>query len=184
MLTNTIGHGSLRVEVSRAVETSSGVAGGPWIAQYDPGVPPTLAPYPDLTLADVVHETAKARPGHAAFIFKGSQISYGDFDRWTDALATGLRAHGVEAGDRVALMMPNSPQAVIAQFGAWKQGAIAAPINPLYTEYELERALNECGAETIVVLTTFYRKVKRVQAKTTVRTVIATNINEYLAPAQ
>jgi long-chain acyl-CoA synthetase len=42
--------------------------------------------------------------------------------------------------------VPNAPQAVIAQFGAWKAGAIVAPLNPLYTEYELERALNECGA--------------------------------------
>jgi len=169
---------------SMAVEMRSAISGQPWIAQYDPGVPPTLAPYPARTLVDVVHATAVERPGHTSLIFKGARVTYGDLDRWTDALARSLRAHGVEPGSRVALMMPNSPQTVIAQFGAWKAGAIAAPINPLYTEYELDRALNECGAETIVVLTPFYSKVKRVQPKTTVKTVVATNIKEYLKPAQ
>ena len=167
-----------------AVEVGPTDVGRPWIAQYDAGVPPTLAPYPDSTLIDVVHGSAGERPGHAALIFKSARISYADLDRWTDALARSLRAHGVKAGDRVALMMPNCPQAVIAQFGAWKAGAICVPINPLYTEYELERALNECGAETIVVLTPFYGKVKRVQPRTAVRMVIATNIKEYLQPAQ
>jgi len=105
----------------------------------------------------------------------GPQITYGDLDRRTDALARVLHERGVMPGDRVALLLPNSPQAVIAQFGAWKAGAIVAPLNPLYTEHELERALNECGAQTIVVLTPFYAKVKRIQQRTAVRTVIASD---------
>ncbi|NTW21196.1 MAG: AMP-binding protein, partial [Nostocales cyanobacterium W4_Combined_metabat2_030] len=68
-------------------------------------------------------------------------------------------------GDRVALLLPNSPQSIIAQLGAWKAGAIAAPINSLYTPRELEGALNEVGAETVVVLTPFYEKVKALQAE-------------------
>jgi long-chain acyl-CoA synthetase len=154
----------------------------PWLRQYDAEVPPTLAPYPESTLVDVVHDTALGRPVHPALIFKGARVSYGEFDRWTDALARALRARGVAHGDRVALLMPNAPQAVIAQFGAWKAGGIVAPLNPLYTEYELERALNECGAKTVVVLTAFYANVKRVQARTAVRTIVATNIKDHLRP--
>jgi long-chain acyl-CoA synthetase len=165
-----------------AVELETPIADRPWLSQYDAGVPPSLAPYPARTLVDVVHETANERPDHPALIFKGACVSYGDLDRDTDALARTLNACGVQPGDRVALLMPNAPQAVIAQFGAWKAGAIVAPLNPLYTEPELERALNECGAETIVVLTPFYAKVKRIQPRTAVRTVIATNIKEYLRP--
>ena len=76
--------------------------------------------------------------------------------------------------------MPNCPQYVIAEFAIWKAGGIVASINPLYTERELEHALNECGAETVIVLTLFYNKVKAVQAKTKLKRVIATNIREYL----
>ena len=87
---------------------------------------------------------------------------------------------GVKKGDRVALVMPNIPQFVIAEFGVWKAGAVAACINPLYTEYEMEHALNECGAETAVVMTTFYNKVKNVQSKTKVKRVVAAAVREYL----
>ena len=167
-----------------AIDDSSTVPAKPWLGQYDAGVPPTLAPYPANTLVDVVRGAAMQRPDHPALLFKGSRMSYGDFDRWTDALARALRARGVEQGDRVALLMPNAPQAIVAQFGAWKAGAIAAPLNPLYTEYELERALNECGAQTISALTPFYGKVKRVQPRTALRSVVATNIKDYLRPLQ
>ena len=66
------------------------------------------------------------------------------------------------------------------EFAIWKAGAIAAPINPLYTGPELEHALKECGAEIAIVMTLFYEKVKAVQAKTPVKRIIATNIREYL----
>ena len=89
---------------------------------------------------------------------------------------------GVKKGDRVALLLPNSPQAVIAQVGAWKAGAIVSPLNALYTERELEYALNEMGAETVVVLTPFYAKIKALQPRTSIKRVIATNIKEYLPP--
>ena len=54
-------------------------------------------------------------------------------------------------------------QLLISEFGVWKAGAIAVPMNPLYTVNELEHALNECGAETVIVLTPFYEKIKAAQ---------------------
>lgn len=164
------------------IPLDASLPGRPWLKHYDPGVPRTLAPYPRSTLLDVVREAAARRPGHAALLFKGASLSYRELDRLTTALAAGLAAQGVQRGERVALVLPNSPQAIIAQFGAWKAGTVVAPLNPLYTERELEYALNECGAETIVVLTPFYRKVKSLQAATRVRRVIVTNIKEFLPP--
>ena len=67
-------------------------------------------------------------------------------------------------------------------FGIWKAGAIAVPINPLYTENELEFALQECGATVVIVLSSFYNKLKAIQQHTKVGLVIATNIKEYLPP--
>src|SRR5262249_38972312 len=82
-------------------------------------------------------------------------------------------------GERVALLLPNCPQFVIAQIGAWKIGAIVAPLNPIYTEHEIEGSLREHGIETIVTLTRFYPLVKRLQPRTGLRRVIATNIRDH-----
>jgi long-chain acyl-CoA synthetase len=152
----------------------------PWLDHYDAGVPATLQPYPRQTLMDVVSETARLRPAHPAMIFKGERISYGELEWRSNALAAALVAEGVKKGDRVAILMPNCPQYLIAELAIWKAGGIVAAINPLYTESELEHAIQECGAETAIVLTLFYNKVKAVQAKTPLKRVIATNIREYL----
>jgi len=152
----------------------------PWLKSYDPGMPHTLQPYPESTMLDVVHDTARQRPDHTALIFKGARMPYAALDRLSDAFGAALAAEGVQRRERVALLLPNSPQALIGELGAWKAGAIVAPLNPLYTERELEQMLNECSAETVVVLTPFYDKIKALQPRTQVRRVIATNIKEFL----
>jgi len=151
-----------------------------WLENYDEGVRTSLKPYPQKTLVDVVHETAGMRPDHPALWFKGTTISYGELVRLSDAFAAALASLGVSKGERVAIMMPNSPQYVIAELGIWKAGAIVASINPLYTGRELEHMLNECDADTLVVMTMFYDKVKELQAKTPVKRIIAANIKDYL----
>jgi long-chain acyl-CoA synthetase len=154
----------------------------PWINHYDKGVPHSLQPYPEQTLVDVVRKTAEECPKKAIMFFKGATFSYGDFERQSDALAAALLSLGIGNGDRVALIMPNSPQMVISEFAIWKAGAIAVPMNPLYTLNEFEHALNECGAETAIVLTPYYEKIKSVQPDSRLKRVIATNIKEYLSP--
>jgi len=153
-----------------------------WLAHYDSGVPPSLAPYSDRTLLDALAEFARTQPGRPALLFKGARVTYGELDKLSDACASAFAALGVARGDRVGLLLPNCPQFVIAQFGAWKIGAIVAPLNLIYTESELEGPLREQGIDTVVTLTRFYDRVKRVQARTGVRRVIATNIKEYFPP--
>jgi len=154
----------------------------PWLKSYDEGVPFSLEPYPEETLLDVISETVRQRPQHTAMIFKGRRLSYLELEKLSDAFANALIEMGVKKGDRVALILPNSPQSLITQLGTWKAGAIAVPINPLYTEPELKRLLNECGAETVVVLTRFYKKIKSLQSLSGVKNIITTNIKEYLPP--
>jgi long-chain acyl-CoA synthetase len=154
----------------------------PWLAHYDPGVPATLAPYPDKTLVDYVRDAARTAPRSPALLFKGATVTYGELDRLSDACAAAFASLGITRRDRVGLLLPNCPQFFIAQFGAWKLGAIVAPLNPIYTEHELEGPLREHGIETVVTLTRFYQRIKNVQAKTGVRRVIATNIKEFFPP--
>jgi long-chain acyl-CoA synthetase len=153
-----------------------------WLAHYDQGVPETLGPYPERTLLDDLAEAVAQRPEAPALLFKGRTISHGELDRRSDAFAAALAGLGVAKGDRVALLLPNCPQFLICELGAWKAGAVVHPLNPIYTEQELEGALRRTGAETIVVLTPFYGRIKAVQPRTALRRVVATNVKEYLPP--
>jgi long-chain acyl-CoA synthetase len=157
-------------------------ARAPWLDHYDPGVPATLEPYPDRTLIDCLATLARERPDASAILFKGTTLTWRRLERESTAFAAALIDLGVKRGDRVAMLLPNCPQFVVAQFAAWKIGAIVAPLNPIYTEHELEGPLIEHGIEVIVTLTRFYERVKRIQARTKLRTVIATNIKDYFPP--
>jgi long-chain acyl-CoA synthetase len=151
-----------------------------WHTNYDDGVPTSLAPYPERDLSDYLREAAARWPDRPALFFKGTAVSYERLEKESNALAAALEDMGVKPGDRVGICLPNCPQFLVAEFAAWKIGAIACPFNPTYTEREMEDALRATGAETVVVLNRFYGRVKSVQPRTSVKRVIATNIKEYL----
>ena len=153
-----------------------------WLQRYDEGVPTTLEPYPERTLLDYLSEAARNWPDRPALLFKGSRISYRQLEEQSDSLAAALVAIGVKRGDRVALCLPNCPQFMIAEFAAWKAGAIVCPFNPTYTDREMGEALHATGAETLVVLNRFYDKVKAIQSTTSLKRIVTTNIKEYLPP--
>jgi long-chain acyl-CoA synthetase len=155
----------------------------PWLRHYDSHVPATLQPYPRRTLLDFVAETARERPGHPFLLITGARLSYGEVDRLSDAFAAALAKRGIRRGDRVALVLPNCPQAVICQLGAWKAGAVVLFLNPLYTAGELEPIVRHTRPAAAVVLTPFYEKLKALQAESGLRLVVATNIKEYLPPS-
>ncbi len=154
----------------------------PWLAHYDAGVPHTLAPYPNRTLLDYVSDAARDRPAQPALLFKGATVTHAALERLSDAFASALLSLGVARGDRVGLLLANCPQFFIAELAAWKIGAIVAPLNPIYAEPELEQPIREHGIETIVTLSRFYERVKRLQPRTPLRRVISTNIKEYFPP--
>jgi long-chain acyl-CoA synthetase len=152
----------------------------PWLAHYDSDVRPSVAPYPDKTLVDYLDQLAAGHPSTTALLFKGTTMTYGELGALSTAFAAALAELGVRHGDRVAILLPNCPQFLVAEFGAWKAGAIVVALNPIYSERELEHAIGSTGAETVVTLTLFYDRVKAAQPRTPVRRVIATSIKEYL----
>lgn len=154
----------------------------PWLAHYDADVPSSLAPYPDKTLLDYLDDLARDHGARPALLFKGSVMSYAELQAQSTAFAAALVEMGVKPGTRVALVLPNCPQFLVAEFGAWKAGAIVVALNPTYSEREFEQALDSARAEVIVALTPFYDRLKRVQGRTLVRTIIPTSIKEYLPP--
>src|SRR5687767_5700904 len=143
-----------------------------WLQRYDEGVPATLEPYPDRTLLDYLSDASRNWPRRPALLFKGSTVTYRQFEEESDSLSAALVAIGVKRGDRVALCLPNCPQFMIAEFAVWKAGAIVCPFNPTYTDREMAEALRATGAETLVVLNRFYDKVKAIQPDTSLTRIV------------
>ena len=154
----------------------------PWISHYDAGVPANVS-YPDWTVPDLLRHSATRSPDSPALLFYGSRISYRDLDDLTTRLAFALRRLGVGQGDRVALMLPNIPQAVIAYYGILKAGAVAVPTNPLYVEREIQVQLTDSGSETIIALDLLYPRIRTVQSATGLpKRIILTSIRDFLPP--
>ncbi len=151
----------------------------PWVRYYEPGVPEELS-YPSLTLGDILAETARKFPDTAALLFYGKKIAYRELDRLAGRFGRALQQLGVKKGDRVALMLPNIPQMVIAYYGTLRSGAVAVATNPLYHDHELEVQLKDSGATTLVAVDMFYPVISRVWKKTAVRNIILCGIKDYL----
>jgi long-chain acyl-CoA synthetase len=151
----------------------------PWLAHYDPGVPHTLAPYPDRTLLDYLADAAREDPDLTALWFKGRTLTWRELEDAANAAACAFEAMGIKKGDRVALVLPNCPQFLIAEYGAWKLGAVVCPLNPIYTQEELAANLRTLSPRVVVTLSAFYERVSAARAGTSVERVISTSIKEY-----
>lgn len=151
----------------------------PWIKYYEAGVPASIN-YPDITLGGVLSQTASKFSDRSALLFYGKKITYGELDRLANQFARALTGLGVKKGDRVALMLPNIPQMVIAYYGTLRVGAVAVPTNPLYHEHELEIQLKDSGAETLVAVDMFYHVIAPVLPRTRVKNLVLCGIKDFL----
>jgi long-chain acyl-CoA synthetase len=154
----------------------------PWLAHYEPGVLPTLD-CPALAFHGLLEHTAARYPDRVATIFFGAKLTYRALNESANRFAHALLNLGLQQGDRVALMLPNCPQFLIAFYGALKAGAVVTAINPLYTPRELTYQLNDADAATLVTLSKFYPTVEAVRDTTALRRVIVTNLKEYFPTA-
>src|SRR3982751_3352435 len=161
----------------------------PWTKKYDPGVPASLEPYPDVSVQSFLDDAAKKTPNNAALISSAhlpllgrvsSSISYQELDQYSDALAAGLIEMGLKKGDRVALVMPNIAAFVISYYGVLKAGGVVAATNPTYPADKMQFQINDCDASIVITMSLFYNTIKQIQAKTKVKKVIVTNVKEYL----
>lgn len=151
----------------------------PWIASYPPETAPSLE-YPRVPLTYFLEQSAKDYPDSYAIYFMGKRITYRELLQMSYQFAHALMSRGVKKGDRVAIMLPNTPQAVISYYGALFAGAIVVMTNPLYTERELIHQLNDSGAETIITLDLLYKRVSSIKASTPLKRLIVTSIGDFL----
>lgn len=150
-----------------------------WLEQYPDEIPATID-YPDTILPYFLEEAYRVKPNQVAIKFQGKSLLYQEVYEQALALANGLRSLGVQTGDRVALMLPNCPQAVIGYYAILMAGAVVVPTNPLYVERELELLLKDSGAKVIIGLDLVYPKISHVEASTPLEHIIITSIKDYL----
>jgi long-chain acyl-CoA synthetase len=153
----------------------------PWLKAYEHGIPASVN-YPTVPIPQLLFDTVRRYPKSPALIYYGRTITYEQLELLSNRLANALIELGIQKGDRVAIMLPNVPQCVIAYFGALKAGAIVVQTNPLYVERELEFQLNDSGAETIIALDLFYEKIAHIQHRVSLKRIIMTGAEDYLPP--
>lgn len=155
----------------------------PWLRFYQQGVPPHVE-IPEVPLTRLLDDAAARFPRRPALVFFGRTISYRALGRAVDGFADALRDLGIHRGDRVALIMPNCPQQVIAFYGILRRGAVVVQHNPLYTAAELHHQLTDSGARVAVVYDGAYETLMSACRGTSLEHIIVTSLAEYLPPVK
>ncbi len=134
----------------------------------------------DINLSDALSRTAERFPENPALIFMGTIISYKNLDNMVSRFASALVSLGVKPGDRVALLLPNLVQTVVAYYGVFRAGAIAVPNNPLYTDRELEHQFNDSGSRVLICMDTLIPRMLELRKRTPIREIVSCHVRDYL----
>ncbi|MFU8794020.1 MAG: AMP-binding protein [Dethiobacteria bacterium] len=154
----------------------------PWLKSYKVGpfkLKQSLEPYPELPLFSMLDNSAEKHPRSAAIDYFGLRITYSELKQYADSLANALAKLGVKKGDKVATILPTSPQYIIASFAILKTGAVHVPCSLLHKEQELEYEIGESGVEIVICLAEQLRKVEAIRSKTKIKQVIVTSLLDY-----
>ena len=166
---------------ARAPTTSAAApASRPWLEHYPPGVPAEVQVDPRTTLVDVLELSFRQYASRDAAACMDVRLRYRDLDDRSQALGAYLQSLGLERGARVALMMPNVPQYMVAIAAVLRAGYTVVNVNPLYTPRELEHQLKDSGAQAIVVLENFAATLEEVIQHTPVRHVVLAAMGDLL----
>jgi long-chain acyl-CoA synthetase len=164
------------------VKQESPYAARPWQRHYDYWVRPHMS-YPGRPLGDILAITAVHRPNRTATHFLGAELTFLDLKQRSDALAASLAAMGIGKGDRVAIMLPNCPQYIIAAFAILRLGAVVVNVNPSYTARELLVVAKDSTPRVLITLDALAPLVQGLRSETTIETIIVTSLAEYSAAA-
>jgi len=154
---------------------SLGYADKPWLKAYPPEVPHRLT-VENVPLYEFLRQSAHRYGDATATIFYGARLTYREVYEQVRRVAGGLINLGVRKGDRVAIMLPNCPQAIIAYYGALMAGAVVVQVNPLYMPRELRHQIGDSGAKVMIAVDLAYPKVSQLGLEH----VIYTGLQDYM----
>ncbi|GAA1443547.1 long-chain-fatty-acid--CoA ligase [Leifsonia poae] len=147
----------------------------PWVSSYAPGVPAEVD-LPAGSLAHLIDDSVATYGKHVALEFFGATTTYAELGDQIARVAEGLRKKGVRKGDRVALVLPNCPQHVVAFYAVLRLGAVVIEHNPLYTPRELRHQFEDHGAQVAIVWDKVAKTVQDLPADLGVTTVVSIDI--------
>lgn len=152
-----------------------------WLKSYPAGVPYSLTPETEQSLFSVLDDAAQRFPERPAIAFLRKHLTYRQLLDSVERFSAVLASMGVEKGDRVALILPNCPQYVIAYYASLRLGAIVVGNNPQYTQRELGHQLRDAGPTVVVVLDQLYPNLAAVRDQlTSLEQVIVTRLTDYM----
>ena len=131
----------------------------PWAPHYDPGVPLTVEPV-TTSVPELLLDAAAKTPQAPALVFFGRSFTYRQLSDQAARLAQAFKGQGLAPGERLALLLPNCPQFVVAYHAALRLGAVVVPLNPLLSAKELAQQLSNAGVRRLVVLDHLLPKVE------------------------
>ncbi|MGB9700036.1 MAG: long-chain-fatty-acid--CoA ligase [Thermodesulfobacteriota bacterium] len=149
----------------------------PWLKFYDKGVPFHLD-YQRTPLTYFLDEAATRFPENLAVIFQEERITYRRLAQKTRHLAAALLHLGLRPGERVAIMLPNCPQYIVAYYAILKIGGVVVNVNPMYVERELEFQLKDAGVVNIVAGQEFYPRLAAVKEQVGLQRIILTDFRD------
>ena len=150
----------------------------PWLQSYPDGVPATIEP--QGTLVDLLEGSFHQYASRQAALFLNQAFTFRTIDEQSVGLGAWLQARGLARGARVALMMPNLPQYMVAIAAVLRAGYVVVNVNPLYTPRELQHQLVDSGAEAIVILENFAATLEEVIEQTPVKHVVLAAMGDML----
>ncbi len=153
-----------------------------WHKLYPPGVKPSID-YEKLTISQALTRSAERFPDGTALNYMGNRISYRELDGLVNRFARALMELGIKEGDKVSLVLPNIPQAVISCMAAHRIGAVAVQNNPMYTERELQYQFMDSGTRIALSFNAIVPRIVSFMSKTNVEKVISCSPNTFL-PSQ
>jgi long-chain acyl-CoA synthetase len=151
----------------------------PWLTSYPEEIPAELE-FRKEPVQQYLVDAAKSFPEKTAIHFMGKEMTYKELYHEALSFASYLQQIGIAKGDRVAIMLANTPQSVISYFGILMAGGIVVQTNPLYTERELEYQMKDSGAKAIITLDILYPRASKVMPQTDLQHIIVTAIKDYL----
>ena len=147
----------------------------PWVKNYQPGVPADID-LPTESLVAMLECSVAEAGSHPAMEFFGRRTTYSELGDQIDRVAEGLRLLGVRAGDRVALILPNCPQHVVAFYAVLRLGAVVVEHNPLYTSRELRHQFEDHQARVVIAWQKAVSAVRAFPADVEIDHVVSVNL--------
>lgn len=150
-----------------------------WLQHYDKEVAANLR-YEHIGMYEILVRAVERHPERTALIFNNWRVSYRKLKVLVDLAGTNLRRSGVRPGDRVAIMLPNCPQAVISYWACLRLGAVVVMTNPLYMEKELVHHFNDSGAATLITLDLLWKRIDSLRPRLGLERIFITSISDCL----